>query len=218
MSAPYFAALERDQASGRFHLYDLGPGFEYSFLFFNLNSIQPASDPGLAEAQAWFSQLAFRQAISAVIDRDSMVRLAYWGKAYPLSVQVTPGNKTWIDHRIPAASRSPERARETLRNAGFRWNTAGQLIDRSGKRVQFSIVHSASKPEQGQMAAVIQQDLRTIGISVNLVPLDFRSFLNRVFTSLNYEVGIMALADGIPHPNTEMNVSVTPMAPRMCGS
>lgn len=206
LSASDFAALERDQVGSGFHLYDLGPGFEYSFLFFNLNSIQPASDPGLAGAQAWFSQLAFRQAISAVIDRDSMVRLAYWGKAYPLSVQVTPGNKTWIDHRIPAPSRSPERAREILRNAGFRWNTAGQLIDGFGKRIQFSIIHSASKPEQGQMAAVIQQDLRTIGVSVNLVPLDFHSLLNRVFTSLNYEAGIMALADGDSDPNTEMNV------------
>jgi peptide/nickel transport system substrate-binding protein len=206
LSASDFAALERDQTSGKFRLYDLGPGFEYSFLFFNLNSIQPGSDPGLKEAQDWFRQLAFRKAISAVIDRDSIVRLAYRGKAYPLSVQVTPGNKMWLDPRIAAPSRSPERARRILQNAGFSWTATGQLTAPGGAAVQFSIIHSASKPEQGQMAAIIEQDLHSIGIPVTLVPLDFHAFLNRVFTSLNYEAGIIALADGDADPNTGMNV------------
>ena len=39
----------------------------------------------MAAHQAWFRRLAFRQAVSAAIDRDALVRLAYLGFATPLA-------------------------------------------------------------------------------------------------------------------------------------
>ena len=56
------------EAAGRFRLDDLGPGLEYSFLFFNLNDL-PGKLDGVARKQAWFRDAAFRRAVSAALDR-----------------------------------------------------------------------------------------------------------------------------------------------------
>ncbi len=205
LNAADFAVLQKDQQRRHFRLFDLGPGLEYSFLFFNLNKAEGTGDAALAREQQWFGQLSFRQAISSAIDRQSIIRLAYLGRAYPLSVQVTPGNKRWVDHGIPPPARSLERARELLRQAGFGWKD-GALTDSQGQSVRFSIAVNAGNTQQTQMATMIQQDLKELGIEAAVVPLDFRALLDRIFSSFKYEAAIMALADGDADPNSEMNV------------
>jgi peptide/nickel transport system substrate-binding protein len=206
LSAANFSALEKYQQSRGFRLYDLGPGLEYDFLFFNLNDFPPKKVSSITSKQAWFRQLAFRQAISSAIDRESIVRIAYHGRARPLWTHVTPGNKLWVNRTIPPGARDLAKARELLRGAGFSWNRDGQLIDARNGRVEFSIIHNAGNVQRTQMATLIQQDLKDIGIEVTLVPLESRTVLNRIFNTFEYEAAIMALSDGDPDPNPEMNV------------
>jgi peptide/nickel transport system substrate-binding protein len=206
LDAADFAVLEKDQPRGRFHVYDLGPGLEYDFLFFNQNTVPPGAWPSLASEQSWFLQTGFRQAISSALDRESIVRLAYRGRARPLSVQVTAGNKIWVDERIPPPSRSLERSRELLRHIGFSWSSSGSLVSARGTPVTFSISYNAGKPEQAQMAGLIQQDLKELGMAATLDGLEFHTFLDRIFTNFKYESAIMGLEDGDSDPNSELNV------------
>lgn len=205
LSVANFVALAKYQEGRKFRLYDLGPGFEYNFLFFNLNDL-PSGASSLKDKQNWFQQVALRQAVAAAIDRDSIIRLVYRGKAYPLSVEVTPGNKQWANRNIPAPARSLERARQLLRQAGFSWGKDGSLRDKSGKRVSFSILVNAGNAQQTQMATLIQQDLKEIGIEAPPIPLDYHTFLHHIFTSYEYEAAIIKLNDGDSDPNSEMNV------------
>jgi peptide/nickel transport system substrate-binding protein len=206
LSAANFSALEKYQQSRGFRLYDLGPGLEYDFLFFNLNDFPPKKVSPITSRQAWFRQRAFRQAISSAIDRQGIVRIAYHGLARPLWTHVTPGNKLWVNSTIPPGARDLAKARELLRAAGFSWNRDGQLIDVHNGRVEFSILHNAGNVQRTQMATLIQQDLKEIGIQVTLVPLEARTVVNRIFNTFEYEAAIMALSDGDADPNSEMNV------------
>jgi peptide/nickel transport system substrate-binding protein len=206
LDAADFSVLEKDEQRRRFHLYDLGPGLEYDFLLFNQNTLPAATWPSLASEQFWFRQTGFRQAISSAIDRDSIVRLAYRGRARALSVQVTAGNKLWVDEGIPSPTRSLERSRELLRRNGFSWSSSGLLVGARGAPVTFSIAFNAGKPEQTQMAGLIQQDLKELGIAVTLDALEYHTLLDRILTNFKYESAIMALADGDSDPNSELNV------------
>ena len=206
LSVANFAALEKDQQRRKFRLYDLGPGLEYSFLFFNLNDLPSNALPALREKQNWFRQVSFRQAISAAIDRDSIIRLVYRGRAYPLSVQVTPGNKLWANQKIPPPVHSLQRARQLLQQASFSWGRDGSLQDAQGKHVKFSILVTAENAQRMQIATIIQQDLKELGMEVSLVSLESHAFLNRIFTSYEYEAALMALKDTDADPNTEINV------------
>ncbi|HMD49323.1 MAG TPA: ABC transporter substrate-binding protein, partial [Bryobacteraceae bacterium] len=201
-----FEMLRRDAQTKDDQLLDAGPGLEYNFLFFNLGPVDAQRYPEIALRQAWFRNLQFRQAVSAALDRDAIVRLVYGGHAAPLWGHVTPGNRLWQNTALPKPSHSAERARQLLRGAGFHWDQDGALLDSSGKRLEFSLVVSSSSPERLQMATVIQDDLKQIGILVHVVSLEFRALLDRVLNSREYEACILGLGGGDADPNSEMNV------------
>ena len=204
-SAENFAVLQKQQSQKGYHLDDLGPGLEYNFVFFNLNDLAPKGLPELAKKQAWFQDLRFRQAVSAAIDRDGIVRLVYSGRATPIWDQVTPGNKLWLDDKIPHPTRSLEHARQLLQSAGFSWRT-GTLVDPHGDPVEFSILTSSSNSQRTKMATIIQDDLSQLGMTVQVVPLEFHAMVDRLQNSYNYEAAIMGLVSGDADPTSEMNV------------
>ena len=206
LSAENYALLSKESSRNGWQLADLGPSLEYNFLVFNLNDIDAKKLGDVASKQAWFRDLKFRQAVSLSIDRDSIVKLVYGARGTPLWGNVGPGNKLWMDNLIPHPQRSLDTARQLLKSAGFTWNSAGQLLDASGKQVSFSIVTSSSNTQRMKMATLVQDDLAKLGVQVSVVPLDFRAMLDRVFQSFNYDAAIMGLGGGDPDPNPEMNV------------
>ncbi len=206
LSAANFDVLEQHADRRRFHLYDLGPGLQYDFLFFNENAIEPATLESVRESQSWFRQVSFRQAVSSAINRADIVRLAYRNRAVPLSSPVTPGNKLWLNRNIEPPVYSLAKARQLLQNCGFSWAPGGVLTDPHGRKVAFSLLVNAGNPQQTEMATLIQQDLKDLGIQVFVEPLEFHTMLDRITSSFRYEAAILALADGDADPNSELNV------------
>lgn len=205
VSADDYSVLEKEQSARSFHVYDVGPSLEYNFLFFNLNSVVP-SRPELRRKQAWFRQVKFRQAVSLAIDRGGITRLVYRGRATPLWTPVTPASPFWINNSIPHPARSIEQARQLLQSAGFSWSSDGDLMDSSGVSVNFSILTSASSSQRTQMATIIQQDLKELGVTAQVVTLDFHSVLDRIFQTHDYEAAVLGLSEGDVDPNSQMNV------------
>jgi peptide/nickel transport system substrate-binding protein len=204
-----YALLAKGQESKGYRLYDVGPGLEYNFLFFNLNDLSQGALPQIARKQAWFQQRAFRQAVSAAIDREGIVRLVYQGRAAPLWGHVTPGDKLWINTAFARPPRSVAAGRKLLADAGFRWNDEGALIDPAGVAVDFSIVTSAGNAVRTRMATMVQADLKDLGMQVHVVPLEFRSLLDRVLKSYDYEACVLGLSGEDTDPNPDMNVLVS---------
>src|SRR5271170_3578706 len=190
-SADNFAVLQKQQSQKGYHLDDLGAGLEYNFLFFNLNAPGPNLPPEIAKKQAWFQDLRFRQAVSAAIDREGIVRLVYSGRATPIWDQVTPGNKLWLDEKIAHPQRSLDRARELLKSAGFSWKSDGALVDSRGEHVEFSILTSSSNAQRTKIATIIQDDLSQLGMTVQVVPLEFHAMVDRLRNTHNYEVAML---------------------------
>jgi peptide/nickel transport system substrate-binding protein len=206
ISAKNFVSLKRDSQRKGDVLYDLGPGFEYNFLFFNLNDLSQKSLPQIAARQPFFERNSFRQAVSLGIDRDTIVRLTYAGYAVTIGSPVPPGDKAWINSKLPPPVRSVSRARELLAHDGFSWSRDGSLQDPRGQPVKFSIVTSAGNPERVQMATLIQTDLKELGMEVQVIPLEFRSLLDRVLGSRDYEACLLSLSTADADPSADLNV------------
>jgi len=200
-----FASLAKHAEARGLRLLDGGASLEWNFLFFNLNDNKNLSHE-ITRKQAWFSSIAFRQAVASAVDRPGMVRLIYQGKATAIWGPVTPGNKAWLDAALPQPGRSTERARQLLRDAGFSWDRNGALLDSRQQQVQFSIVGASSNPERMSMATMVQEDLRQIGIHVSLVPLEFGALLHRILDTHDYEACILGLGSGDTDPNADSNV------------
>ena len=206
ISAEDYQVLERSQGERGYRLNDLGPGFEYDFLFFNLNDLNSKQLPEISRKQEWFRRDEFRQAISDAIDRDAIVRLVYQGRATPIWDQVTPANKLWVNTAIPRQPQSLEKAAALLKSAGFNRRADGTLVDAHGMPVEFSILTNPSNAQRTKIATILQDDLTHLGMQVHLVPLEFQSLIARVFDSFNFEASILGLVSGDADPNPEINV------------
>lgn len=206
LSSENYNLLVREKSRAGSQLADMGPSLEYNFLLFNLNDLSGKKLDEVAGKQAWFRDLKFRRAISAAVDRESIVRLVYGARGAALWGNVGPGNKLWMNQTLPHPARSVESARQLLKSAGYAWNSEGQLLDSQGRVVEFSIITSSSNSQRMKMATLVQDDLAHLGMQVHVVPLEFRALVDRVFQSFDYDAAIMGLGGGDADPNPEMNV------------
>jgi peptide/nickel transport system substrate-binding protein len=203
VGARNFAVLEKDQAERGYQMTDLGGSLETSFLVFNLG--EDAGDREIAARQAILRKKGFRQAVSAAIDREAMVKLVFRGKATALAGPVAPGNRAWVNTQLPAPVRSLERARQLLKGEGLH-SKDGKLLDGHGRAVEFSILVSNTNPERQQMAAMIQDDLKPLGIQVHITPVDFRSLGEAVQKTRRFEAALLSLATADADPNPDLAV------------
>ena len=203
-----YSVLARQQHG--YAMADAGPGLEYNFLFFNLNDLPDKTPPEIARKQKWFRDLKFRQAVSAAVDREAIVRLVYQGRGAALWGPVTPGNRRWVDTAIPHPARSLDMARQLLRDGGFRWTNDAhgdpELTDSEGAPVEFSILTSSSNADRSKMATLVQDDLKQLGMRVQVVPLEFRSLVDRVTQTKEYDACLLGLVSFDADPNSDMNV------------
>ena len=129
------------------------PGTEIQYLGFNL------LDPILKDARV-------RQAIAYAIDRRPMIQYLWGGWAQPARSVLPP--QSWAyNGNVPAYEHDPEKARTLLDAAGYP----------AVNGVRFHITMKTSTTESTRlMVAVIQQQLRDVGIA-----LDIRSFESATF-------------------------------------
>lgn len=208
LSADNFSVLSREQKG--YTMVDAGPGLEYNFLFFNLSEPGEKTTAETLQKLKWFREDKFRQAVSAAIDREAIVHLVYQGRGSALWGLVTPGNRRWQDDKLPHPPRSLDKARALLKEAGFSWstssNTESTLLDSGGNPVEFSIITSSSNADRSKMAALIQDDLKQLGMRVQVVPLEFRSLLGRVTQTKEYDACVLGIASFDADPNSDINV------------
>ena len=167
-----FARFRSAADDGRLRLLDVGIGVDPNFLWFNLGDQSPA--------RALFKEKAFRQAISYAVDRTAMVNTVYLGAAVPIYGPITPGNKAWYTEGVPAYPHDPGRARQLLASIGLAdRNGDGLLEDRDNKPVRFSILTQRAHTVRERSVAMIQEHLRQVGITIDVVTLDVPSMFQR---------------------------------------
>jgi peptide/nickel transport system substrate-binding protein len=72
--------------------------------------------------------------------------------------------------------------------------------------VDFTIVTNTGNTERMQIATIVQDDLKQLGIRVGVVTLELRALLQRLLTTHDYDACVLALGAGDGDPSSEMNV------------
>jgi peptide/nickel transport system substrate-binding protein len=180
---------------------DAGPSLDHEFLWFN----QVPEAPISAHKRRWFQSKNFRRAISAAIKRDDIVRLVYRGHATPSAGPIARSNKFWYNARLQMPAFDAQKALRFLSQDGFRLD-AGVLRDRDGNRVEFSLISNSGSNVRAQMATIIQDDLKKIGIRVSFTPLEFRSLIERISRTNAYEACLLGFANIEIDPIAQTNV------------
>ena len=205
-----FSLLKREEKRGNFTVYNGGPRLTRTFISFNLNkgrrkNGKPVVDPIKSR---WFNNLTFRQAIAHAIDRQRMLNNVFRGvgtlQDSPIDIQspyyisATEGLKVY-DY-------NPQKAKELLLGAGFKYNSRGQLLDADGNRVRFSLITNTENKTRVAMGAQIRQDLSKIGIQVDYNPINFNILVDKISNSLDWECYLLGFISGGTEPHDGANV------------
>jgi peptide/nickel transport system substrate-binding protein len=178
-----YVAAKRLADQGRLKIADLGTATDADHFWFNLNAAAKAKDP----RRAWLQATAFRHAVSHAIDRQAFANTVYLGAADPVHGPITPGNKDWYSPDLPTYPYDSQRARTLLAGLGLTdRNNDGMLEDAGGAAVRFALLTQKGHSIRERAAAVIQEQLRKLGIQMDVVTLEFGTVMEH-WTKNDYD-------------------------------
>ncbi len=196
--------------TGPARAYDLGPSLYADDIWFNLKEGANGGKPYVAPAKlAWWRDVRFRRAVSHAIDRDSIATNTYQGLASPLYGFVAGGNRAWAANDLPRTEYSLDKARALLTEAGFTTKgsaDAPELYDAQGNRVEFTLIVSAENELRAKSALVVQDDLRKLGINVQVAPIENTQLRNRINQTFDYEAVLYGTSASEPDPSSYVDV------------
>lgn len=203
-----FSLLKREEKAGDFTIYEGGPNFGTTFVFFNLNRGRRHNKPLVAPYKSqWFNDVKFRQAVAYAIDRERMLANTYQGLGLPQNSSISVQSPYYLspEEGLKVYNYNPDKARELLKSAGFTYNAKGQLLDKNQKRVRFSLMSGAGSKTGVLLGNQIKQDLSKIGIQVDFTPIAFNTLVDRLDDSLDWDCALLGLTGGL-EPNSGANV------------
>jgi len=152
LSADMVIALKRDPELR----VEQSPGTIFTYLGLNLR------DPILKHARV-------RQALACAIDRRPMIHFLWRDQAQPADSVLPP--QSWAFASVPGCGYNPARARQLLDAAGYP----------AVNGVRFHLTMKTSTEETTRLlAAVLQQQLRDVGIVLDIRTYEFATFFSDV--------------------------------------
>lgn len=149
------------------------PGLDYTFLQFNLRDPRRRSAP-----HALFGDRRLRTALSMAIDRESLVRNVFDTLA---RVAIGPTVRGYVgaDESLPQIRYDTTAANRLLDSLGWT-RGANRMRSRAGRPLAFTLVTPTSSRARGRAAVIIQEQLRKLGVAVEIESLDNAAFSTRM--------------------------------------
>jgi peptide/nickel transport system substrate-binding protein len=125
-----------------------------------------------------FDDIRVRRALSYAIDRKAVIDGAMSGYATPIGSHFSPTHPAYVD-LTKLMPYDPPKARTLLTIAGYK----------DGFSVKLSVPPLAYARRS---AEIISEQLKAVGVSVTLIPLEFPQWLERVYKNKDYDLSIIA--------------------------
>ncbi len=179
-----YATVKRGADGGRLKILDLGVGFDADSLWFNLKP----GGLGPKDARAgWLQHDALRRAISLAVDRDLFANTVFLGAGVPVYGPITRANKKWYAADLPRVPHDPARAKAELAAIGLTdRNGDGRLEDAGNRPARFALITQKGNTTLERGAAVIRDELKKVGLTVDVVELDGNAVIQRIMSG-NYD-------------------------------
>jgi len=187
--------LLQNRSEGNYTLYSGGQTLlSNHFLVFNQN-------PEAVEKQklSIFAKPAFREAISHLIDRASILNQVYKGYGYiegSTERNVSPFYRHELVH-----SHDPGRAKELLCEVGLKDSDGDNYLNLpSGEKFSFTIITNQDNPFRIKMGKMITENLNRAGLDVDFQIIDYDLVVTKLLDTFKWEAVIIGV-EGSIEPN-----------------
>lgn len=133
-----------------------------------------------------------RQAMAHAIDRDFILENIWCGFGTKSTGPVPPQLKEFYTPDVPTYEFNPKKAEALLDEAGYK---------RGADRIRFRITHDPLPfgPNYARAAEVVKQNLRSVGIEVEIRAQDTPTWLRRIYTNYDFDLTSNTLS-ALPDP------------------
>src|SRR4051812_10064916 len=172
-----YAPMKRAADEGRVKLLDLGVSRNADGFWFNLKPGVFAQDP----RAAWLQRDELRHAISLSVDRKVFADTVFLGAGVPVFGPETPANKVWYWPELPQVRHDLAAAKQLLASIGLTdKNGDGLLEDPQNRPARFTLLTQKGRPNLERGATVIRDELKKIGLTVDVVTLDAGAVIDQL--------------------------------------
>lgn len=151
------------------------PGLDYAFMQFNLQ------DGKASRPHPIFADRQLRRALTMALDRQTMVKSVLDSLGTTAIGPVTRALSV-ADTTIPQLPYDTARARATLDSAGWVLPAGKQVREKAGRPLRFTLLVPGTSKNRIAFATLIQEQLRAVGVQVEIEQVDFNAFLQREST------------------------------------
>lgn len=142
----------------------------YDYLGFNFK------DENFKTGVSPFKGLKTRQALVHALNRQGMVDSVLKKHGTLLNGPFLPGS--WADAGTAVNyAYDPAKAKALLAEDGWKDTNNDGIIEKDGKPFEFTVQYNTGNKRRESVAAIIQQNLKDVGIKVNIEPLDFAAWI-----------------------------------------
>ena len=199
-----FPLLKREEKRGKYTVFNGGPDTGSVFMCFNLNKGRNAQNQPFVDPikSRWFATKEFRQAIAYGINRDAMTNNIYRGLGAPLHSPIPAQSPFYLspEQGLKTYTYDPQKSKDLLLSAGFKYNSEGELLDAEGNKVRFTLLMAAGKKVREQMATQIKQDLGKLGMQIDTQFLSFNTYVEKLRLTKNWDTYLGGFSGGTePH-------------------
>lgn len=175
-----------------FKVYNRGPSSSVNFFWFNQNPNSNQNGKPFLEGYKlkWFSDKNFRKAVLHSFNREGLIDAVLFGKGEPLNSIIPPAQGKWHNPNVSRYEYSLEKAKELFYKSGFYMDINGLLFDQDNNQVVFDLllVESAMYDKLG---ITFVENMKDVGIKVNLERTDFATLLQRIDGTFNYDMTML---------------------------
>ncbi|GIW21643.1 MAG: peptide ABC transporter substrate-binding protein [Candidatus Sericytochromatia bacterium] len=202
-----FQTLKSEQEKLNFTIHNLGPNTGTLFIMFNLSTAKNEKGEQIVNPikSRWFRNVKFRQALAHAIDKESIIRSVYNGLAKPQWSDISVQNP-FFNPNVRTYPYDLKKAEEILKEAGFKKNDKGELLDDKGNRVEFDLVTNVGNTMRDAACGIIRADWEKLGIKVNYRPIQFNVMVQQIDETLDWEAMMIGLTGSASEPHSGINV------------
>jgi peptide/nickel transport system substrate-binding protein len=141
-----------------------------------------------------------REAIARSINRQDVIQIAENNLGSPQYSFVNPQNTKWNYPTVEKYEFNLERSKQLLQEAGYRLDGA-RLLAPDGQQVKFEVLYPSSSNPRKNIGAYLQQQLKLLGIEVDVRGLDFNAYTEEVSRKKNFDISLSSYGGGSIDPD-----------------
>ena len=145
-----------------------------------------------------------RTAMAYGIDRDAIVEGLLEGHGFVINTPMVPTLWSYPKDGLIEYKMDVDKATELLGEAGYADSDGDGIVDKDGENLKFVLTVPTGDKIREQTGAIIQENLKKIGIEIELEAMDFNAVMDKVVGNHEFDLYLMGNtlgADPDPTPN-----------------